>query len=246
MNLLKQIQQLFQKRKALQGIYDDMQNLDQVLLEKRLEILNEIATPRFAGIGLKNWNGKYIWFSDFNDDGIKNAVEYNVFKYFGGSFTFGNCYDFVPTTSGGKKLIYHKTDKATKLIYDRKLEGWQKSDDENSPINIDNISTVNEEKFRKTLTDVLDRNIPKLKEWFEKNQTIEQNISSLLQENKKKRNEFLKRIISFDYILCFLYAQIKDFDSAGKHLNQHLETKVNTETEIGLIRDKLEKLKAPE
>ena len=182
MNFFRKIKDIIDKRKAIDEIYDDIKNLDEVLLEKRLEILNEIATPKFSEIGLKNWNGKYLWFSDFNEDGIKFVVEYNVFKYFGGSFSFGICYDFIPTISSQNKLTYHKTDKSTKIIYYKRLEGWQKSYENNSRINPDKISTVNEEKFRKSLNNVVENNIPKLKKWFEENKTIEQNITSLLNE----------------------------------------------------------------
>jgi hypothetical protein len=238
MNLLKQFKHFFQRRKALRELFDDMENLDAISLEKRILIFAEVVTPKFAEIGLKNWNGKYLWFSDFNDAGIKHVVEYNVFKYFGGSFTYGNCYDFIPTLSADK-LIYHRTPKSTKVIYYKKVDGWQKSDDEDSPVNIDHISTVNEEKFRKTLNEVLERNIPKLREWFENNQTIEQNIESLLTDLKKEKIGFVKRIISFDYILCFLFAQLKDFETAEKYLSNHLDRDVNTKAEADRIKEKI-------
>ena len=75
MNIFKKIKEIFKRRKALNEIYDDLNNLDQVFLEKKLQIFNELITPRFAEIGLKNWNGKYLWFSDFNEEGIKHVVE---------------------------------------------------------------------------------------------------------------------------------------------------------------------------
>ncbi|WP_282081433.1 hypothetical protein [Aquimarina algiphila] len=126
MNIFNKIKDIIDRRKSISNIYDDIQNLDEVLLEKRIEIFAKVVTPRFAEIGLNNWNGKYIWFSDFNDEGIKHVVEYNVLKGFGGSFSFGNCFDFVPTISG-KKLINHRTDKSTKVIYFNRLESWQES-----------------------------------------------------------------------------------------------------------------------
>ena len=106
MNIFKKIKEIFKRRKALNEIYDDLNNLDQVFLEKKLQIFNELITPRFAEIGLKNWNGKYLWFSDFNEEGIKHVVEFNVFKYFGGCFSYGNCYDFIPTFSNKNKISF--------------------------------------------------------------------------------------------------------------------------------------------
>lgn len=238
MNFFRKIKDIIDRRKAIDEIYDDIKSLDEVLLEKRLEILNEIATPKFSEIGLNNWNGKYLWFSDFNEDGIKFVIEYNVFKGFGGSFSFGICYDFVPTISSQNKLIYHKTDKSTKIIYFKRLEAWQKSYENNSRINPDKISTVNEEKFRKSLNNVIQNNIPKLKKWFEENKTIDQNIASLLDEIKNPPYEIGRRIISFEYILGFIYTKKNDFNSAEYYINKHFENR-NEETEQNLILDKL-------
>ncbi|WP_445455562.1 hypothetical protein [Flavobacterium sp. HNIBRBA15423] len=242
MNFFRKIKDIIDRRKAIDEIYDDIKNLDEVLLEKRLEILNEIATPKFSEIGLNNWNGKYLWFSDFNEDGLKFVVEYNVFKGFGGSFSFGICYDFIPTISSQKKLTYHRTDKSTKIIYYKRLQGWQKSYENNSPINPDKISTVNEEKFRKSLTNVVENNIPKLKKWFDENETIEQNITSLLSEIKNPPYEIGRYIISFEYILGFINAKKNNFDFAEFWINKHFE---NRSDEVGqnLILDKLKALK---
>ncbi len=121
MNFFSKIRDIIDRKKAINEIYDDIKNLDEVLLEKRLEIFNEIVTPKFSQIGLTNWNGKYLWFSNFNEEGIKYVIEYNVLKGFGGSFSFGICYDFVPTITSQNKLTYHKTDKSTKIIYYKDL-----------------------------------------------------------------------------------------------------------------------------
>ena len=212
MNFFSKIRDIIDRKKAINEIYDDIKNLDEVLLEKRLEIFNEIVTPKFSEIGLTNWNGKYLWFSNFNEEGMKYVIEYNVLKGFGGSFSFGICYDFVPTITSQNKWTYHKTDKSTKIIHYKRLEGWQKSLENNSRINPDRISTVNEEKFRKSLNIVLENNIPKLKKWFEENRTIEQNIVNLLNDIKKSPFEIGRRIISFEYILGFICAKKQDFN----------------------------------
>ncbi|MCC7452647.1 MAG: hypothetical protein IT222_00665 [Crocinitomix sp.] len=223
MNFLQKIKNILDRKKAINEIYDDLNNLDEVLLEKRLHILNEIATPKFSEIGLKNWNGKYLWFSDFNEDGIKFVVEYNVFKSFGGCFSFGICYDFVPSISAQNKLIYHKTDKSTKIIYYKRLEGWQKSLQMHSTINPDKISTINEVKFRNSLNYVIENNLPKLQKWFYENRTSEQNIKNLLYDINHPTTEIGRRIISFEYILSFIYAKKNNFESAEFWITKHLE-----------------------
>jgi len=44
-----------------------------------------------------------------------------------GTFTYGNCFQFVPTYSNSAKMINHKTDKSTKLHLFERTEGWRKS-----------------------------------------------------------------------------------------------------------------------
>ncbi len=240
MKFIKNIQIWFERRQAINEVLEDIKDLDEVLLAKRLEIFDEIVTPRFKEIGLVNWNGKYIWSGNFNDDGIKHIVEYNVFKVFGGCFSYGNCYDFIPTVSAGK-AVYHKTLKSARIIYYKRFPGWEKNISENRPINKDRISTINETKFRKTLTDVLDRNLPLLKIWFANNQTIPQNIESLLAERKNENREpgFAQRIISFDYVLAFLFARQKDISRAEVFLEDHAARNLHEKSQLQIIREKL-------
>ncbi|WP_299626860.1 hypothetical protein [uncultured Tenacibaculum sp.] len=203
MNILRKIRNEIERRIFLQEFYNDVQNLDEVLLEKRIEILKEITTPKFTEIGLNNWNGKYLWFSDFNDEGIKHVVEYNVLKGFAGAFTFGNCFNFIPTISG-KRLINHRTEKSTKILYLKKTEGWQKSIETQRHLNPDKINTMNEKKFRQTLEKVLNKNLLKISTWFKENNTNEKNINSLKKDVENPPFEIGTRIISFEYLLAFL------------------------------------------
>ncbi|WP_103070857.1 hypothetical protein [Aquimarina sediminis] len=238
MNIFSKIRDIIDRRKAVNEIYDDIQNLDEVLLEKRIEIFQEIVTPKFAEIGLNNWNGKYLWYSNFNENGIKHVIEYNVFKSFGGSFSFGNCFDFIPSISG-KKLINHRTDKSTKVIYFKRLEGWQESFEKNKPINPDKISTVNEQKFRNSLNQVLSNNISKLEKWFSEKTTIEENISGLKKDVEFPTFEIGQRIISSEYILAFLYKQKGDLKSAEFWIKEHFKKGINSELEIELLTKRI-------
>ncbi len=238
MNFLRKIRDVFEKRIFLNELYDDVQHLDEVLLEKRIEILKEVANPKFAEIGLKNWNGKYLWFSDFNDEGIKHVVEYNVLKGFSGAFTFGNCFYSVPTISG-KKMINHRTEKSTKILYLKKSESWQKSIETQRHLNPDKISTINEKKFRDSLEKVLNRNLIKFDNWFKKNNTLEKNIFSLKKDVKNPPYEIGTRIISFEYILAFLNKQKFDLESAEFWLNSHFKKEVNSELEIEMLTKRI-------
>jgi len=238
MNILNKIKTILDRQKAINEFYHDVKNLDEVLLDKRLSIFQEMVTPKLAEIGLENWNGKYIWFSNFNNQGIKHVIEYNVFKGYGGSFSFGNCFDFVPSISG-KKLINHRTDKSTKIIYFKRLEGWQESYEKNKPLNPDKITTVNEQKFRKSLDKVLSHNIPKLKKWFSETNTIDKNIVSLKKDIENSPFEIGQRIISHEYILAFLHKKNGDSKSADYWLKEHLKKELNSDLEIELLKNKI-------
>ncbi len=238
MKLIRKIIDKFQHNKVLDELLDDMKNLDEVLLEKRLEIFKEKVTPEFAKIGLNNWNGKYLWYSDFNEKGIKHVIEYNVFKYYGGSFTFGNCFYHVPTISS-KKLINHRTDKSTKIHFFKRLDGWQKSMEENSRNNPDKISTINEVKFRKSLDDVLIRNVPRLKDWFDTKKTLEENIQGLENDVENPPYEIGQRIISCEYILGFLYKQKGEVELSEKWIKKHINKDLNSVEEIELIMKRI-------
>ncbi len=220
-------------------LLDDIKDVDEVLLAKRLEVFEEVVNPAFAKIGLTNWNGKYHWFSDFNEDGIKHVIEYHVFKTYGGSFSYGICFDFIPTISG-KKLINHRTEKSTKIIYEKLLEGWQnyKEDKRSKPYK---IKTYNEHKFRCSLDKVLWYNTPKIKKWFKAHQTLDQIINSVLEDIKNPPfcYEFENKIITSEYILAFLYKKKQDSKNATYWINKHFEKAFNTEVEIEMIKKRL-------
>ncbi len=240
MSLFKQLKESYERLRAVKEIADDMKNLDEVFLEKHLEIFDEKVTPEFSKIGLTNWNGKYLWYSNFNEDGVKHVIEYNVLKYYGSSFSYGNCFSSVPTISG-KKLVNHRTDKSTQIHFFKRLEGWQKSIEDNNYRNFDKISTVNEAKFRKTLDEVIQQNLSRLKIWFESHQTLEQNISELEEGVKNPPSETGQRIISNEYILSFLNKQRGDVETAELWLQKHFCKKLNSEEEIKLITKRIEK-----
>ena len=238
MKFFRKIRDYFEREVSINELFDDIKNLDEVLLAKRLEILNEIANPAFKNIGLKNWDGKYQWSSDFNDQGIKHVIEYNVFKGYSGGFSFGNCFEFIPTLSG-KRLINHRTHKSTKIIYFKRSNGWQNSIDTHRHINPDRINTASEKKFRKSLNDVLKNNLHSFDSWFKLNNSIDANIASLINDVNNPPTEIGTRIISFEYILAFLYKRKGDSKSAEHWINEHFKKGINSQLEKDLLLKRL-------
>ena len=240
MNIFRTISNYFRRKRELQELFDDIQDMDEVLLDKRLEVFQEIVSPAFAEIGLHNWNGKYRWFSDFSEEGIKHVIEYQVFKGYGGSFYYGICFDFIPTISG-KKLIFHRTEKSTRIIYEKLIEGWQ-NDKEGKSSKPYKVKTFNEHKFRVSLNKVLWYNTPKIQKWFKANTTLAQITNSLLEDvkNPPYMHEFEGKIITYEYILAFIYKNKKDTETSQYWINKHFEKSSNTELEIELIQKKLD------
>ena len=237
-NLINKIKDEIERRVYLNELYEDVRNIDEVLLQKRLEIFEEILNPKFCDIGLKKWNGKYLWFNEFNNEGIKNVIGYNVLKGFGGGFTFGNCFYDVPTLSG-KKLINHRTEKSTIITYYKRSYEWQKSLDNKSYLNSDRINTFNEKKFRKSILKFLDKNLSKIELWFNQNNSIDNNINSLKFEIENPPFEIGTRIISFEYILAFLNKEKSKFNESEFWLNKHFKKGINSELEIEILTNKI-------
>lgn len=228
MIFFNKIKEYFHRRNAINEIYDDIKNLDEVFLERRIEIFNELITPRFAEIGLKNWDGKYLWHSDFNNEGIRHVIKYEVFKYFGGSFSYGNCYDFIPTFDNKNQLKYHKS-KSNIIIFDyNKLDGWQEDYEKNYTKKPYKISTVNEKKLRDSIFSVLDYNLLIINKWFLNNKTIDENIQNLVFKIKNPEFEYshIQRSISSNYITSFLYASKEDYSNSLKYMEQHFKDKL--------------------
>lgn len=231
----KKIINEYKQNVVLNEFLEEIKDLDEVLLEKRLEIFKEKVTPLFAEIGLTNWNGKYIWFSDFNEHGIKHMIEYNVFKHYGGSFSYGNCFYSVPTVSGGERLKNHRTNKSSKIHFFKRIDKWQESMVTNSRDRSYMLSTVNEVKFRRSIDHVLAENLPKIQSWFEKMKSLEENIEGLEYDLEHPAFDIGQRIISTEYILSFLYKEKGEIELAELFMNEHLIKGLNSSVEKELL-----------
>jgi hypothetical protein len=231
----KKLKDRYNQSVVLNEFLAETRDLDEVLVDKRLEIFKEKVTPLFAKIGLTNWDGKYIWFSDFNEYGIKHVIEYNVFKHYGGSFSYGNCFYSVPTISGGKRLINHRTDKSTKIHFFKRIDKWQESMDTNSRDRSYMLSTVNEIKFRRSIDNVLAENLSKIQNWFDKMKSLEENIEGLKYDLEHPTFSIGQRIISTEYILSFLYKEKGEIELAESFMDKHLIKDLNNNVERELL-----------
>ena len=130
-------------------------------------------------------------------------------------------------------------------MYDKRFKGWQKSYEDNSPINIDKISTVNEDKLRKSIQLVLDNNISYIQNWFKNNKSIDENISSLLIELENSTDEigFAQPVISTDYLFGFLYEKKEKNELSKFHFLKHFEKKrykEDNEIQLKILKDRFD------
>jgi hypothetical protein len=95
-----------------------------------LELKNNLSkglTTQLTDWGLHNYDGNYLWYSDFDESGIKKVFTYIRLKGNSGVFAWGVCFDFIPTFSHSKRLKNHTTDKSTTLHLFDWPEGYRNS-----------------------------------------------------------------------------------------------------------------------
>lgn len=202
-------------------LLENFENFEELSSQMKIDILSEIVTPKMKDIGLNNWNGKYFWYSDFNEIGIKKVVEYRVTKGFSDFFRFGNCFYFIPTHNT-KKLKNHKTPKSTHIQYAFHTQGYKDYDRKLITTNVDAINTMNEKVYLKSLGEFLDKNIKLINDWFLSNQTIEDNIKTLKSQISDPDNSG-PLLITPEFILSFLYKRINENKLSQKWIEKYIE-----------------------
>ncbi|CAG5080954.1 hypothetical protein [Parvicella tangerina] len=223
----------------------DFNDLDEVLVEKRVEIFQKVVSPFAKDLGLSNWNGKYLWFNDFNEEGIKHVLEYTVLKGYKGSFSYGVCFNFIPTVSNHKTLVNHKTDKSTSIQMFERLDGWKNSFEKNIRTKEDYVSHFNLKSFEITLDKIIKKYPQVISKWFENNQTLNQCINTLIDQLSRTRlNQ--NPIPNQNYYLSFLFAKKGDGTKALEYLNYHYERLIDINEvyidELELVKNRVIKI----
>ena len=199
-------------------------------------ILNEIITPKMFALGLTKYDGNYLWFDDFNDKGIKRVFHYNLMKGETGTFTYGNCFNFVPTYSNTAIIINHITDKSTKLHLFERTEGWRKSLEgvEFS----DKTSHWGETECRRTINELLEKYCPIMERWWNNNTTIADCIITCnyqIEEAGGYRVNHPKA----NYVKAFLFAKTGDKEEAIKIINEELKNLIDYKPKFEKLRNQI-------
>lgn len=98
--------------------------------------LNKNLGKNLIDFGLNNYDGNYLWYSDFDKKGIRKVFKYQRLKGESGTFNWGYSLHFIPTITNAKTIKFHRTVKSIHLhLFDE-------------PINFINYSGTHYTKFR--------------------------------------------------------------------------------------------------
>ena len=207
------------------------------------ELLNQHLTPMLKELGLDNWNNNYLWFGEFNEQDIKPVFQFVRLKGLKATFTYGNCFKFVPTISDSEKVSNHRTHKSTALHLFERTEGWHNSFNDDKDKSNDYITLWNEKEFEKSLVRLRDKYAPILKKWYLNNRTIEQNIRTAKYQIDQG-NAYNINWPNQQHILAFLYAYHGELSKADQSLDNFFKRHTHLSENLeNTIRRKLEKIK---
>lgn len=174
----------------------------------------------FKAIGLSNKVDKRLWFSDFDEFGLKNVIRFQLTKGLGAVFVFGKCFNFVPTISTSGRLIRHRTDKSTTLhlfdysndIKSKKLLGKKRRCE---------INLLNQNLFINDLDFLKKNGIDFINDWFKINQNVEQCIQTSLEQISLK-GHYLLHSPNQLYVLAFLHSKVGNLIKSKEFFTEYM------------------------
>ena len=89
--------------------------------------LDQNLTSELQQLGLNKYDNEYLWFSEFNEIGVRLVFKYMRLKGDTGVFNWGYCFGFLPTISNTKKLKNHKTENNITLHLWESTDGYKNS-----------------------------------------------------------------------------------------------------------------------
>ncbi len=187
------------------------------------ELLKLKVDRAFRSIGLTNKLKNRIWFSDFDEQGVKNVIRFQLTKGFGAVFVFGKCFKFLPTISNSKRLINHKTDKSTTVhLFDYSSSiTVSKNFIKRKPLQ---LSVMNYSYLSDGLDTFVRKGIKEIDHWFHNNQSIQDCINTSLQQIYLAE-EYAFRSPNQNYILSYLFSKTGDLKAREHHLNKFLDSR---------------------
>lgn len=164
--------------------------------------LNKVITPRLSNIGL-NSHSDYLWLSK-SANSTRKVFKYNLLKGNQGTFTWGACFDFIPTVSGNT-LKFHRTEKGIVMHLFEWTDEYASSFD-GGKLDGGGISHWDANKLGKSIDRLLDKHENKMIDFFAGTSSIEKSITTT---EKQIHDQKRYNLHSPDpkYILPFLLAR---------------------------------------
>ena len=133
--------------------------------------LGTVLAPLLDSLGMPRHDGDFLWFSDFNQDGIRRVFKYSQVKSSAGLFSWGVCLRHVPTISAMRKLQYHWTDKNITLHLWEWPRGYFTSlEHDVEPTDI--ISLESEKALKRDALEVISRYRTEIEAWYKQSDTL--------------------------------------------------------------------------
>lgn len=192
--------------------------------------LNEVVSPRLSKIGL-NFYSDYLWFSK-STDSIRKVFKYSLLKGNQGTFTWGVCFDFIPTISGNT-LKFHKTEKSVTLHLFEWTDEYANSFS-GGKWDGGVISHWDINKLGKSVDRLLDKYENKMVDFYAGASTIEKSIK-ITEKQIQDQKSYDLHSPNPKYLLPFLLARNQQIDKSILALNEL--TYLNDE-----LRTKIEKI----
>ncbi len=182
----------------------------------RKRILTNALSPLLQKVGVNKYDGNYLWYSDFNQDGIRRVFKYSLLKGDSGVFTWAVCIKHIPTVSSAKKLQYHKTDKNIATHLWEWPAGYSVSL-ERDVMPTDLISQSGEKQFRRDLQDVFSKYQSDIADWYRRTDTLA-GCLEVANAQIAHGGMYALRWPTPNYVKIFLLAMLGDKDGARQLL----------------------------
>ncbi|HEY9489641.1 MAG TPA: hypothetical protein VIQ51_14960 [Chryseosolibacter sp.] len=183
--------------------------------------LSDILTPVLRRWGLTKYDGEYLWYSDFNKEGIRRVFKYTLMKGNRGLCAWGVAFKNIPVVTQEKKLQYHRTEKNIALQLWEWPHGYTVSLESDVPPT-DMVSHSSEKEFRHTLQEIVSRYRVEIENWYHKADTLK-GCLEIVNKQIEDCGVYRTRWPSGNYMKIFLLALQGDKAQANELLTKATE-----------------------
>ena len=180
------------------------------------KILSTTLTPQLTQLGVFKNDGQYLWYSDFNQEGIRKVFKYTLMKGNTGLFGWGVCLKHIPTVTNSKRLQYHKSEKSITLHLWEWPGGYSISL-EKDVMPGDLVSHANARECRQSLLEIFLKYRAEIENWYKRADSLTGCIG-IADDQIEKGGVYRMRWPTGNYVKIFLLALKGDKQKAKELL----------------------------